>query len=595
MPNRTVIATVTGVALLTALAAACGGRSEDTSYAGLEGAGGLPGNPGQPTSSNAWSTLTTEDMARAGVVIPPGGYGMTQQQYDALQQEAYYRLKGLTAEEAAELIKQTSGGRVLATAAPALAIPGQPGPAGPAGPSLAVATATPAPRPGGSTAPDSSSPIDREVALQAQQARIIVRNVSMSLEVANVQGTVETVSRLASASGGWVVSSGLPTLYQGHIVIRVPADRLDDVLRQVRAMASKVQTEDISSQDFTEEFSDQTARLKTLKDTQETLRALFAKADKVEDAIRVQQEITSIQSEIERIQGRLSFISQSAAYSLVSINLRSVPLPIVVRSGQDKTASTTAVVQFRAEFDAPDGIDSFTAEWDFGDGFGPVIVTRTALKEEGGRTRVTAPVTHLYPDEKDSPFIVTVKLTGTGDAGIAEGKDTLVVNVTTIPPITVFAGQSMTVEAGEEVKFNGTFTRPEALTGLKFTWDFGDGSAPLKGDIGPDVTSAVATHVYPNHRPAPYIATLKVEGTTPAGVAEAQSAVVVQVLEKEGWTAGGVPPVDSGRSAVRTLSAIGNGLLTGAIWAGILSPVWIIAGSLGFVLFRRSRVAARRM
>jgi hypothetical protein len=42
---------------------------------------------------------------------------------------------------------------------------------------------------------------------------------------------------------------------------------------------------------------------------------------------------------------------------------------------------------------------------------------------------------------------------------------------------------------------------------------------------------------------------------------------------------------------VRALSIIGYGLLVAVIWVGILSPFWLIAGGLGWILFRRCRLA----
>jgi hypothetical protein len=449
------------------------------------------------------------------------------------------------------------------------------GPAGAAGPSDKVN--------------GSPTALDRQVAAEAAQERVIVRNVSMQLEVRDVQASVNAASRLAVALGGWVVSSSLPTRYRGEIAVRVPAGMLDQALTQLRAMAAKVESETTTSQDFTEEFTDQTARVTTLKATQDTLRTLFNKAEKVEDAVRVQQELTKIQDEIERIQGRLNFIQQSAAFSLITAVLRSVPLEMAVDAGPDKTASTTSFAQFRVTFTPPEAIEDFTIKWDFGDGSEPVIVTRTAPRPEGGR--ISAPVTHFYKDEKESPYIVTVEVTGTGDAGIAEGNDTLVVTVTRIPAIEVFAGQETSAQAGEEVRFEGSFTRPGEVTDMKFTWDFGDGSAPATGDLAPGVTSAVATHAYANHRPQPYQATLTLEGQTPAGPAEAMSALFVFVREKEKWAVGGVDPTDTGRDAVRALSSIGYGLLVAVIWIGILSPFWLIVGGLGWFLLRRGRRA----
>lgn len=520
---------LTGLIGLAAIAAGCGG-GESTGFNGFSDAGGSPSSPSKPAASVAESGARTVMSTAVVAAAAPR-----------------------PVEKAME--------KVVAS--------------GVAGPS--------------DRAKGASSALDLQVAAQAAQERVIVRNVSMQLEVQDVQSSIGAASRLAVALGGWVVSSALPTRYSGDIAIRVPAGTLDQALAQLRAAAAKVEAEKTTSQDFTEEFTDQTARIATLKATQDTLRTLFNKAEKVEDAVRVQQELTKVQDEIERIQGRLNFIQQSAAFSLITMALRSVPLGMAVDAGPDKTASTTSFAQFRVTLTPPEAIEDFTIKWDFGDGSDPVIVTRTAPRPEGGR--ISAPVTHFYSDEKESPYIVTVEVTGTGDAGIAEGKDTQVVTVTRIPAIEVFAGQEAAAVEGEEVQFEGSFTRPGGVTDMKFTWDFGDGSAPAKSDLAPGFTSAVATHAYANHRPQPYQATLTIEGQTPAGRAEAVSSRFVFVREKEKWAVAGVDPKDTGRDAVRALSGIGNGLLVTVIWVGILSPIWLIVGGVTWVLLRRARRA----
>ena len=49
-----------------------------------------------------------------------------------------------------------------------------------------------------------------------------------------------------------------------------------------------------------------------------------------------------------------------------------------------------------------------------------------------------------------------------------------------------------------------------------------------------------------------------------------------------GWSAG-----DTGRSAIRALSAVGAVLAQAAIWIGIFSPVWIVILVVGFFVRRR--------
>jgi hypothetical protein len=185
-------------------------------------------------------------------------------------------------------------------------------------------------------------------------------------------------------------------------------------------------------------------------------------------------------------------------------------------------------------------------------------------------------------------------VTGTGPSGATEGEDVMVVTVTRVPPIDVFAGEAQTVEAGQSVKFRGTFTRPDGVTGLFYTWDFGDGTTPVRVDVPEGATVAEAEHTYVNSRPQPYNVVLKVNGQTPAGSTEGSGTTNVQVDPAQSLSAGTFDPGGTSKDAVRALSAIGSALGTMFIWLGILSPIWIVLGVVAWAVWWNNRRNTRR-
>jgi len=419
---------------------------------------------------------------------------------------------------------------------------------------------------------------------------MIVRTVNMALVVADVSKTSDDILGIATSLGGWVVSAERSQVHLGSIAIRVPAERLDDAVNRVRDLAEDVESQISTSQDVTDEYVDNASRIKNLETTRDALARLMEKAVKVEDALKVQQELTRIQEEIEVLQGRNKLLQETSAYSLINVNLRTKPREMPIDAGPDQTVGLGQAVRFRATFRPPDGIEEFSYIWIFGDG--SVTDTRysTAPTTEEG-TRVTATVTHVYRSEKDSPYIAEVVITGTGKAGIVEARDVVIVTVTTLPTIEVFAGENQTVQEGEVVQLAGTFTHPVELTDATYTWDFGDGSAVATGSVEPGVTRAAVSHVYEHHRPRAFTATLTIKGESKAGPVETSATVIVQVLEAQGWTIGGWDFGNTWKSAVRALSGLGIGLGYVAIWILIFSPLWIIGGLIALWLRRRSRTA----
>ena len=288
-----------------------------------------------------------------------------------------------------------------------------------------------------------------------------------------------------------------------------------------------------------------------------------------------------MQEQIERFQGRIKFLSQTSAFSLINVGLRLAPIEMSVDGGLDQTTSVDQTTKFQATFRPPEGIEDFVVTWDFGDGSRPVITNRTAPTADPD-VRRTATVTHVYNDDKESPYFANVEIRGTGDSGLAEGEDTLTVWVTRLPTIEVFAGESRIVDEGAELEFVGTFTRPEGLADVTFKWEFGDG------------TKATGTHVYTDHRPQAYTAMLTIVGQSPAGEVEAADSIRIFVTESAGWTLSGWSPGDTWKTAVRALSGVGQGLATFFMWLGIFSPVWIVGGLVGMAIWRRRRASSGR-
>ena len=425
-----------------------------------------------------------------------------------------------------------------------------------------------------------------ERAALVAQTRIIVRTLEIGLTVDDVPNALDTIVALAQELGGWVVASDRSQKHRGSISVRVPAEKLDGATLSLRDMAVEVEFEVSSSKDVTDEYVDITARLKNFEATEQVLFKLMERAQKVEDALGVQRELTKVRGEIESLQGRIKLLEQTSAFSLINVDLRLAPMDMSIDAGPDQSASVREPTRFRATFKPPEDIEDFVFTWDFGDGSPPVTGDRTTRTSEED-TRSTATVTHDYGDDRDSPYIVSFEITGRGPGGVVESEDTLIVTVSRLPVIEVFAGGSVIVEEGEEAELSGSFTRPKGLSDLSFSWDFGDGSEPATGSLAEGVTNAPAVHIYADHRPFAYTARLTITGQSDAGEVEASSSISVLVTESVGWVISGWSAGDAGKTGVRALSGTGQAVATFFIWVAIFSPLWIVVGVIVALLLRR--------
>ena len=118
------------------------------------------------------------------------------------------------------------------------------------------------------------------------------------------------------------------------ITFRVPSNRFEDALNGVQGMAKKVLSRSLGGEDVTAEYVDLESRMRNLEATRDRLLTLLQKADKVEDALAVNQALTDVQGQIEQAKGRMEYLQKSSALSTISVSLRPVPqTPIISEDG----------------------------------------------------------------------------------------------------------------------------------------------------------------------------------------------------------------------------------------------------------------------
>ncbi len=160
--------------------------------------------------------------------------------------------------------------------------------------------------------------------------RMIVYTASIELRVEDPKAAIEDVWQLAEEMGGYVVSSdvqehSLPDgsrTTKASVTIRVPAERLQEVLSQLRDMALEVLRESLTSRDVTEEYVDLNSRLRNLKATEEELLNFLQEARNTEELLAVHRELSRVREEIERLEGRKRYLEQVSRFALVEVNLQ---------------------------------------------------------------------------------------------------------------------------------------------------------------------------------------------------------------------------------------------------------------------------------
>jgi len=163
----------------------------------------------------------------------------------------------------------------------------------------------------------------------APQTRLVIKNADLTIVVKDPTAKMQTIATMAETMGGFVVSSSTGESYlsdgtkvpQGSIVVRIPATKLDEALKEIKGDAVEVQNETQSGQDVTKEYTDVKSQLKNLEATEKKLTEIMDKAEKTEDVLAVFNQLTQIRGQIEVTKGQIQYYEQSADLSAVSVRL----------------------------------------------------------------------------------------------------------------------------------------------------------------------------------------------------------------------------------------------------------------------------------
>lgn len=165
-------------------------------------------------------------------------------------------------------------------------------------------------------------------ALAGDAKRMIIRTADLSIVVTDAAQAQKSVVDMVNGMGGYIANSSAwreGEQLRARMTIRVPADRLDVALAALKALAVRVQQENVKGQDVTEEFTDLQAQLTNLEATEVELRELLAdvrqKTQKAEDVLAVYRELTTIRGEIERVKGRMQYLGTMTELATINVDL----------------------------------------------------------------------------------------------------------------------------------------------------------------------------------------------------------------------------------------------------------------------------------
>ena len=148
-------------------------------------------------------------------------------------------------------------------------------------------------------------------------------------------GSVDTLKSLVTAKGGYLSSSSISEGYNkrlsGTVVLRVPQAEFDTTLAGVKAIGT-VKSVSTQGEDVTEEYVDIQAQKTSYQNQLAQYNEIMKKAVKVSDVIEIQQQIDRVQTELNRLEGRLKYLNSRIDMSTITVTLQE-PEPLGGETG----------------------------------------------------------------------------------------------------------------------------------------------------------------------------------------------------------------------------------------------------------------------
>ncbi len=192
----------------------------------------------------------------------------------------------------------------------------------------------------GAPAPSAAPSSERAAADQAASnaalparlpsQRMVIRTAGLDVRVRDVKAAFARAVQLTETRGGYVQSSSQETSGgdTAWLTLRVGPEAFLPLLASLAGLGTPL-SKSISGEDVTEEYYDLDAQLGNLTAVRTRLLALLGRATKVTDAVEVERELERVGGELNRIEGRMRYLTTMVGLSTINLTLSTEERPAV--------------------------------------------------------------------------------------------------------------------------------------------------------------------------------------------------------------------------------------------------------------------------
>jgi hypothetical protein len=151
---------------------------------------------------------------------------------------------------------------------------------------------------------------------------ILTANVQMRTQ--DPWATADKARAIASGLGGDILAmsqTGQGENRSALITVRVPSDRFDEALRQLKLLDGEVVTSNVDAKDVTDQFVDLQARLVAKQAEEQRYLQLFPQAKTVDETLKIDAALGNVRTQIEQLQGQINSIKTRTEFSTITMSI----------------------------------------------------------------------------------------------------------------------------------------------------------------------------------------------------------------------------------------------------------------------------------
>jgi hypothetical protein len=180
-------------------------------------------------------------------------------------------------------------------------------------------------------------------------ARKEIKNAWAELVVKDVGAAYAAVASIMKDLGGYEFDKAEENYDQYHMIsltIKLPPQNLPAFETRLydAANENEIRSFRVASEDITDGYYDVMSRLTSMKLSLQQYLSLISKAQRVEDVLAIQREITLLQAEIDSYQGRLNAWDKLVRYATVRVTISRAQDPLSQTKNETWNFNTSSEV-----------------------------------------------------------------------------------------------------------------------------------------------------------------------------------------------------------------------------------------------------------